>query len=178
MVIDTPPVSNVVDGAFGAQDTDATLLVVREGYTKRSDILAAYDQLQKAGANVIGTVLNFCENERSEYYYNYYNKDGKRVHRDGRPHSSGPKLPDVPLSQQSHQPAGAVVTHEAPAPMPEPVPTHEPAAATPADPTTKTAPPPTPGTRPLPPIEERPADNTMAFLKQSGYNPKPYNYDE
>ena len=178
VVIDTPPVSTFVDGAVIAQNTDATLLVVREGYTKRSDILAAYDQLQKAGANVIGTVLNFCENERSEYYYNYYNKDGKRVHHDGRPHSSGPKLPDVPLSQQSHHPAGAVVTHEAPAPVPEASPAGEPAAAVPAAPDAESASSTMSGLRPLPTIEESPADSTMAFLKQSGYKPKPYNYDE
>ena len=45
------------------------LLVVRRNFTKRDEILGAYEQLKKAGANVLGTVLNFCEDEKSEYYY-------------------------------------------------------------------------------------------------------------
>ena len=35
--------------------------------------------LRKADANVIGAVMNYCETETSEYYYAYYNKEGKRV---------------------------------------------------------------------------------------------------
>ena len=47
---------------------------------------AAFEQLRKADANVIGAVLNDCEVESSEYYYAYYNKDGKRMkHGDSSP---------------------------------------------------------------------------------------------
>ena len=43
-------------------------------------------ELRKADANVIGAVLNDCEVESSEYYYAYYNKDGKRMkHGDSSP---------------------------------------------------------------------------------------------
>ena len=28
---------------------------------------------------MIGAVMNYCETETSEYYYAYYNKEGKRV---------------------------------------------------------------------------------------------------
>ncbi len=79
VVVDTPPLSTFVDAAVVGSLADATLLVVRQDYTRRDDVLGAYDQLQKAGANVVGTVLNFCESEKDEYYYSYYRKDGTRV---------------------------------------------------------------------------------------------------
>lgn len=79
VVFDTPPVGTFVDAAIIASLADATALVVRERYTKRDELANAYDQLKKADANVIGVVMNMCEAESSEYYYAYYNKDGKRV---------------------------------------------------------------------------------------------------
>ena len=62
------------------------MLVVRDNFTKRDQVRAAFEQLRKADANVIGAVLNDCEVESSEYYYAYYNKDGKRMkHGDSSP---------------------------------------------------------------------------------------------
>ena len=82
VLLDTPPVGTFVDAAVISSLVDATALVVREGYTKRQDVAAAYEQLKKADANVIGAIMNFCETESSEYYYAYYNKDGKRVRKE------------------------------------------------------------------------------------------------
>ncbi len=81
VIIDTPPLSAFVDAAVVSRIADGMLLVVREGFTKREELLAAYDQLLKADANVIGSVLNFCSAKRSShyYYYNYYNSDGKKI---------------------------------------------------------------------------------------------------
>ncbi len=79
VIFDTPPVGTFVDAAILSSVADATVLVVRENFTKREEVVHAFEQLQKAsGANVIGTVMNFCETDSSEYYYEYYNKDGKR----------------------------------------------------------------------------------------------------
>lgn len=74
VIIDTPPLSAFVDAAVAAQGADATLLVVRDGYTRREAVLAAYDQLKRAGANVVGTVLNCCRAEPDGYGYgkHYY----------------------------------------------------------------------------------------------------------
>ncbi len=82
VIFDTPPISAFVDGAVVGHLTDATLLVVRENFTKRETVQAAVDQLKTAEANVIGTVLNYCEAEENEYYYSYYAKDGKRMRRE------------------------------------------------------------------------------------------------
>ena len=69
VIFDTPPLSAYVDGAVVGSAADATLLVTRWDFVKRDDVRSALEQLQKADANVIGTVLNCCEPERDSYYY-------------------------------------------------------------------------------------------------------------
>lgn len=93
VVIDTPPVGTFVDAAIIATLADATALVVRERFVKRAELQNAYDQLKKADANVIGVIMNMCEAESSEYYYAYYNKEGKRVRKSEGHDSDGPQLP-------------------------------------------------------------------------------------
>lgn len=93
VVIDTPPVGTFVDAAIIAALADATALVVRERFVKRAELQNAYDQLKKADANVIGVIMNMCEAESSEYYYAYYNKEGRRVRKSEGHVSDGPQLP-------------------------------------------------------------------------------------
>lgn len=93
VVIDTPPVGTFVDAAIIAALADATALAVRERFVKRAELQNAYDQLKKADANVIGVIMNMCEAESSEYYYAYYNKEGKRVRKSEGHVSDGPQLP-------------------------------------------------------------------------------------
>ena len=86
VIFDTPPVGTFIDAAIISTLVDATALVVRENFTRRDEVQAAYEQLKKAGANIIGVIMNFCETETSEYYYAYYTKDGKRVKADAHHH--------------------------------------------------------------------------------------------
>lgn len=72
VIVDTPPVATFVDAAVAASFLDATILVVRQDFTHREDVRAAYEQLVQAGANVIGTVLNCCDATSSGHYYGYY----------------------------------------------------------------------------------------------------------
>lgn len=72
VIIDTPPVNTFVDAAIVSSIVDATVLVVRQDYTRREDVRAAFAQLQQAGANVIGTVLNCADTATSGRYYYYY----------------------------------------------------------------------------------------------------------
>lgn len=75
VVIDTPPLSAFVDASVFASIADGTVLVVRENFVRRDDLESAYDQLNKAKANVIGAVMNFCDVEISKYsYHGYYSK--------------------------------------------------------------------------------------------------------
>ena len=75
VIFDTPPVGTFVDAAEVAAITDGTIYVVREDFAKRNEITAAFDQLNKAEVNVIGTVMNCCENTSHDYYYSYYGDD-------------------------------------------------------------------------------------------------------
>ena len=80
VIFDAPPVGTFIDAAEIASLTDGTLLVVREDFTKREEALNAIGQLKKSEkVKLIGTVMNYCETETSEYYYSYYTKDGKKV---------------------------------------------------------------------------------------------------
>lgn len=79
VVFDTPPVGTFVDAAILSTLVDGTVLVVKPGSTKRAELTDAYEQLQKANANVLGICATFCEGTGSEYYYAYYTGDGKRV---------------------------------------------------------------------------------------------------
>lgn len=61
VVFDTPALETYVDAAVLASLVDATVLVARVHATPRDALAAAADQLAKAGANVIGTVLNAAD---------------------------------------------------------------------------------------------------------------------
>lgn len=87
VIFDTPPVGTFVDAAILSTMVDGTALVVRDNFTKRDEVVHAFEQLKKAEANILGVILNGCETETSEYYYAYYTKDGKRVKKSE--HSSG-----------------------------------------------------------------------------------------
>lgn len=79
VLFDTPPVGTFVDAAVLSRLVDGVIMVVKVGGTKRDELLAAYDQLKKAGAHILGACATFCEGTGSEYYYAYYNKDNQRV---------------------------------------------------------------------------------------------------
>ena len=106
------------------------------------------EQLKKAEANVLGTVLNFCEDKKSEYYYEYYSKDGKKLSKIGVD-ADAPQLNTAPAQQ---------------APRPRTAP-----AVPKSQPTTA------PGLKPIPqgqPVAS--PDSTSQFLAQTGYSPRTY----
>lgn len=112
VIFDTPPVGTFVDAAILSTIADATVVVVRPDETKRSELLGAYEQLQKAGGNVIGLCATFVEGSGSEYYYAYYNASGARVK------DAGAEQPVSPLvktgmgqkrGQQAHRPGSLAV---------------------------------------------------------------------
>lgn len=82
VLFDTPPVGTFVDAAVLSRVVDGVVFVVKIAGAKRDEILSAYDQLEKADANIIGACATFCEGTGSEYYYAYYNKKNERVNQD------------------------------------------------------------------------------------------------
>lgn len=74
VIYDTPPLTLVTDAKILAMKTDATLLVVRENYTKKKDLVYAKKELDAVGANILGHVLNDAHKDKKRYYYNQYSK--------------------------------------------------------------------------------------------------------
>lgn len=162
VIFDTPPVNTFIDASVVSSIADATILVVRQDYTHRDDVRASYTQLQQAGANVIGVVLNYADAEVSSKYYDYYHER---------------KAADY-SAVQGDQPSIAA--------RPEPAPkATAPAAAAaampsypPKGPAAKKA---VPRLRPLPEQNAQPVqpqrsaspDETTELLQQTGYAPKP-----
>ena len=82
VIFDTPPVSLFVDAAILSSLVDGTLLVIRQNQTKRSLVAKCAQQLRVADARILGTVMTFCTDDESSYYYAYYTQDGKRVNKE------------------------------------------------------------------------------------------------
>jgi len=79
VIIDTPPVLAVTDASVLARLTDAVILVVRYGTSRKHVVLRCIDLLERSGAHLLGVAVNvvdFAAPEYSDYYgkkyYEYY----------------------------------------------------------------------------------------------------------
>ena len=72
VLIDSPPVLAVADASILATQVDGVILVIRSAGTRIDLAKEAKDQLLKANANIIGTVLNQLKMESKDYQYYYY----------------------------------------------------------------------------------------------------------
>jgi len=73
VIIDTPPVLAVADASIFAPLVDGTVFVMDADQSSRSALTQARDQLENAGANIIGAVYNNFQPGSSAYYPYYYN---------------------------------------------------------------------------------------------------------
>ena len=72
VVIDTPPVLVVADGALLAGSLKAsTILVCDADRTRITAALKAKEQLEKVGAEILGVVLNRVNPRDEDYGYGY-----------------------------------------------------------------------------------------------------------
>ena len=75
VIIDSPPLDSVSDGALIASFCDGAILVVRSGMTSRRLVKQSLQQLERVGCRLLGTVLNRVET-KSRAYQKYYGKYG------------------------------------------------------------------------------------------------------
>ncbi len=68
IVFDTPPVTTVADAAILSRRVDGVVLVISAGVTRRDLARQAVFNLQQAGANILGVVLNRSTEKRRGYY--------------------------------------------------------------------------------------------------------------
>ena len=73
VIVDSPPVI-VTDPIVVSSKVDGVLLIVRPGQTKLNSLKVAIDQIEHAGARVIGLVFNRISRHNA-YYYKDYNQN-------------------------------------------------------------------------------------------------------
>lgn len=77
ILIDSPPVAVLADAAILSSSTDATILVVAVDLVDSDDVKSAVENLNNAGANILGVVMNNVTRstrgyKHYSYYYRYY----------------------------------------------------------------------------------------------------------
>ncbi|MFV8806044.1 CpsD/CapB family tyrosine-protein kinase [Aerococcus urinaeequi] len=74
VIFDTPPLHSVTDGQIITSKVDGTILVVRQNYVRRDQVVEAKVSLDNVKANLIGYILNDVPiNKNKGYgYYEYY----------------------------------------------------------------------------------------------------------
>ena len=76
IIIDTPPMANLIDGAIVARNCDGAVLVIESGAISYHLEQKVKNQLDKTKCRILGAVLNKVD-IRSEGYYGKYGKYGK-----------------------------------------------------------------------------------------------------
>jgi succinoglycan biosynthesis transport protein ExoP len=88
VILDGPPLQGVTDSAILSSIADGTLLVVDSGHTRRGPVRLGVDALAKAGAHVLGAVLNRIpartRSDEAGYFGGYYDAgDGTGARQQG-----------------------------------------------------------------------------------------------
>ena len=76
IIIDTPPMLNLIDGAIIANHCDGAVLVIESGKVSYRVEQKIKKQLEKSGCRILGVILNNVDME-SGRYYGKYKKYGK-----------------------------------------------------------------------------------------------------
>lgn len=83
VLVDMPPVLVVTDAAVLSSKVDGIVFVIRSGKISPDEAKLAKSQLEQAGANILGAVLNAVPQRHSGYgygysYYYYYDEEGEK----------------------------------------------------------------------------------------------------
>lgn len=76
IIIDTPPMANLIDGAIIATHCDGAVIVIESGAISYRLEQKVKTQIEKSGCRILGAVLNKVD-LHSEGYYSRYRKYGK-----------------------------------------------------------------------------------------------------
>jgi capsular exopolysaccharide synthesis family protein len=71
VLIDSPPINSVTDPVILSRLANGVVLIIRAGETKRDIVQQAAEQLNSAGANLLGGVINSVDMRKNKYYYYY-----------------------------------------------------------------------------------------------------------
>jgi capsular exopolysaccharide synthesis family protein len=105
VIFDTPPVTTFVDAAVLGTKVDAVLLVARENFVKRADVMQAVEQLKASGCNLAGVIMNGCDfGKNNSGYYSYYYESGSS-NKGESGDSSAPKFVKAPTQRPERRQA-------------------------------------------------------------------------
>lgn len=75
VIIDTPPIGQVIDPAIVAQQTDGVIFLVSQANVSYKYAQKQIEQLKRSGCRILGAVLNKVDPEgKGGYYGGYYGK--------------------------------------------------------------------------------------------------------
>jgi len=74
VIIDTPPLGSVIDGAVVSASCDGAVIVVESNAVSYKFVQSVKEQLEKAGVRILGCVLNKVNMNVKGYYGKYYEK--------------------------------------------------------------------------------------------------------
>lgn len=79
IIVDTPPMANLIDGAIVARNCDGAVLVIESGAISYRLEQKVKNQLEKSGCRILGVVLNKVDLNEDKYYgrYGKYSRYGK-----------------------------------------------------------------------------------------------------
>ena len=72
IIIDAPPLANIVDAAVIGRCVDGAGIVVKSATVSQRMVKRVKDQLEKVNCKIIGAVLNGVEMKKNSYHYKYY----------------------------------------------------------------------------------------------------------
>jgi non-specific protein-tyrosine kinase len=91
VVFDTPPVQVVIDAAVLSAYLDAAVLVVDAGRSRRADLREARNALARAGANLLGVVLNRVPRQARASDSGYYHEGAEAPAVARKPDAAAPQ---------------------------------------------------------------------------------------
>ena len=84
VIIDTPPIGQVIDPAIVAQKTDGVIFLVSQSNISYRYAQKQIEQLKKSGCRILGAVLNKVDPEgKGSYYGGYYGKYYRKYSKEG-----------------------------------------------------------------------------------------------
>lgn len=75
VLVDTPPVGSLIEGAIIAQYCDGAILVIKSGAISYKRVQRVKKQVEKSGCRMLGAVLNMVNTSKGSYYNSYYYGD-------------------------------------------------------------------------------------------------------
>lgn len=72
IIMDSPPVQSVADAALLSSFLDATVMVIGAGKARRTTVQLARESLERAGARLVGVVLNLLRDPAAVAYGGHY----------------------------------------------------------------------------------------------------------